>query len=66
MRSSPRCCADLKALGQPARQSSYRAPPSCAPVNERGGLVVGSSSGGPGNCLTASAAVNPTHPQPFP
>ena len=52
--------------GQPVRQSSHRAPPSCAPVELRGGLVGGSSSGGPGNWLTASAARNPTHPQPLP
>jgi hypothetical protein len=52
--------------GQPVRQSSHRAPPSCAPVELRGGLVGGSSSGGPGNWLTASAARHPTHPQPLP
>jgi hypothetical protein len=52
--------------GQPVRQSSHRAPPSCAPVELRGGLVGGSSSGGPGNWLTASAARHTTHPQPLP
>ena len=61
----PRRCV-ARTRWQRVRQSSHRAPPSCAPVDSRGGLVGGSSSGGPGNWLTASAAEEPTHPQPFP
>ena len=60
----PRRC-DAFVEMQPARLTSHRAPPSCAPVESRGGLVGGSSSGGPGNWLTASAAEEP-HPSPTP
>ena len=51
---------------QPVRQSSHPRSPHGAPVDLRGGLVGGSSSGGPGNRLTASAAKTRTHPQPLP
>jgi len=51
--------------GQRVRQSSHRAPPT-TPVESRGGLVGGSSSGGPGNRRTASAAEGHTPPIPHP
>ena len=48
---------------QPVRQSSHRAPPSCAPVPCEGDLWGDLHGGGPGNWLTASAAEE-HHPSP--
>ena len=61
----PRHCA---ARGEGAARAPVVPPrsPHGAPVELRGGLVGGSSSGGPGNWLTASAAKKTTHPQPLP
>ena len=59
----PRRCVDRNA-GQRVRQSSQRAPPTAPPSSVRG-TCGGSSSGGPGKCLTASAAEEPD-PSPHP
>ena len=47
---------------QRVRQSSHRAPPSKPPSMGEGDLWGDLQSGGPGNWLTASAAVKTTHP----